>query len=83
MSVIGIFARFIILLYISVLKYYSLRLLQNYKSYQLKSRFRRDFLSILRYSLHKTEFNNLDPVIRARYVVNLLLEGGFLVQSLG
>ena len=69
MSLIGIFVRFICLLYISVLKYYSLRLLQNCKSYQLKSRFCGNFLGILRYNPHKTEFNILIPVIQAQYAV--------------
>ena len=68
--------------YISVLKYYSLRLLQNCKSYQLKSRFYDDFLSILRYNQHKTEFNNVVPVIWARYVINLLFKGIFFWYSL-
>ena len=35
------------------------------------------FFGILRYSLHKTEFDNLGPVIWARYVVNLFFEGVF------
>jgi hypothetical protein len=48
MSLIEILAKFIILLYISVLKYYSLRLLQNCKSYQLKTKFFGNFFGILR-----------------------------------
>ena len=52
-------ARFIIPPYIYVLKYHSLRLLQNCKSYQLKSSFYDNFRGILRYSPHKTEFDNL------------------------
>ena len=69
-----VFSRFNFLLYISVLKYYSLRLLQNCKSFQLKSRFCGNFFNILRYSPHKAEFDNFGPIIRARYVVNLLFE---------
>jgi hypothetical protein len=41
------------------------------------------FFAILRYSPHKTEFDNLGPLVPARYVVNLLFEEIFLVQSLG
>ena len=42
----------------------------------MKSKFCGDFFGILRYSPYKTEFDNLGPVIRARYVVvNLLFEG--------
>jgi hypothetical protein len=59
------------------LKYCSLRLLQNCKSYQPKNNFCGDFLGILRYSPHKTGFDNFGPVIWARYVVNLFFEGGF------
>ena len=77
MSLIGILSRFIIILYISVLKYYSLRLLQNCKNYRLKNRYCDDYLCILRYSPHKMKFNNLNPVIRAQNVVNLLSEGIF------
>ena len=78
MSLIGIFAKFIYLLYISVLRYYSLRLLQNCKSYQLKGKFCGNFLGILGYSPHKTEFNNLGTTeIQAQYLVNLFFEGIF------
>ena len=70
MSLIGISARFIFLLYISGLKYYSLRLIEICKNYQLKSKFCSNFLRILRYSPQKTEFIYLDPVMRARYAVN-------------
>ena len=77
MSLIWFFARFISHFYICVLKYYSLRLLQNCKSYLRKTRFCSSFYCILRYSPHKTEFYNLDPVIQAGYVVNLFFEEGF------
>ena len=72
MSLIGISAKFIILLFIYALKLYILKLLINCKSYKLKSTFCGDFHGILRYSPHKTEFDNVSPVIRALYVVNLL-----------
>ena len=45
-------------------------------NYQLESKFCGNSFDILRYSPHKTEFNNLGPVIRARYLVNLLLFEG-------
>ena len=35
------------------------------------------FVRILRYSPHKTELDNLSPVIRARYVIDILFEGFF------
>jgi hypothetical protein len=74
MSLIGISAKSILFLCTSVLKHCSLGLLQNCKSYQLKREFCSNVLGILRYSQHKTEINNLSPVIRAQYVVNLLFE---------
>jgi hypothetical protein len=78
MSLIRIFARFMFLLYyISVLEYYFLRLLQNCKSYPQKNIFWGNFFGILRYSQYKTEFDTLDPVIWARYVVKLIFEGVF------
>jgi hypothetical protein len=47
-------------------------------SYQMKSGFCIDFLgSILSHKQYETEFDNLDPVIRACYVENLLFEGSF------
>jgi hypothetical protein len=63
MSLIGIFAEFIFILYISVLKYCPLRLPQNCMNYQLESKFCGNSFDILRYSPHKTEFNHLGPVI--------------------
>jgi hypothetical protein len=81
MRSIEILTRFISPLSIFTLKYYCLKLLQNCKSYQLKTRFCSTFFGILRYSPHKTELDNLDPVIWAQYVAVLLFGGDFLVQQ--
>ena len=76
MSFIGFTAKFNFLLfyYISVLKYCSSRLLQNCKSYQLKSKFCSSFLGIVKCSPYKTEFGNLGLVVWVGYVISLFFE---------